>query len=368
MSVNNLGLYPASHKAEVLNWMTAGSNYQVVQSGGTYTLQPLELSTPGLQALKVQRGTGNPGYYLWVEYRQPIGAYDSTLPSQPFSGALIHYEDPTTGAYTNLLDFTPGDTLKTSPALLAGQTWTDPYSNLSISALSATASGLTVSVNYGAASCTQANPTVTLTPPDPSIYPGGSATYTVSVLDNDSAACSASTFNMGSAQPSGWPTSFSSTSVTLTPGQSAPVTMVKSGSSSTLPGTYAVDANASNNIYVGSAQANVTVASAPTTTATVSVPSSTYTRRSTVPITGTVLNGGTPTSGASVVFTLTRADGSTVTQSATTSTKGIATWSYKLNPKSPTGTYSVNAQATLSSVGGAGTQPVISNTATFSVQ
>jgi M6 family metalloprotease-like protein len=368
MSVNNLGLYPASHKAEVLNWMTAGSNYQVVQSGGTYTLQPLELSTPGLQALKVQRGTGNPGYYLWVEYRQPIGAYDSTLPSQPFSGALIHYEDPTTGAYTNLLDFTPGDTLKTSPALLAGQTWADPYSNLSISALSATASALTVSVNYGAASCTQANPTVTLTPSDPSIYPGGSATYTVSVLDNDSAACSASTFNMGSAQPSGWQTSFSPTSVTLTPGQSAPVTMTKTGPSSTLPGTYAVNANASNNSYLGSGPANATVMSAPTTTVTVSVPSSSYTRRSTVPITATVLNGGTPASGASVIFTMIRADGSTVTQSATTGSKGTAAWSYKLNPKAPTGTYSVTAQATLSSTGAAGMQPVISNTATFSVQ
>jgi len=328
MSTNNLGLYPAPYKAEVLNWMAVGSNYQVVQTSGTYTLLPLELSLPGLQALKVQRGTGNPGYYLWVEYRQPIGAYDSTLPSQPFSGALIHYEEPTTGPYTNLLDFTPGDTLKTSPALLAGQTWIDPYSNVSISALSATASSLTVSVNYGAASCTQTNPTVTLTPADPSIYPSGSATYTVSVTDNDSALCPASTFDLGSTKPSGWQTSVSPTFVTLTPGQSAPVTMTKTGPSSTPPGTYAVDANASNNTYVATGVANVTVMDVPTTTVKVSVPSTSYVRKSTVPITAAVLNGGTPASGASVIFTLSRADGSAVSQPVTSSSTGAATWSY----------------------------------------
>ncbi len=370
MSVNNMGLYPAPHRVEVLNWMAGGSNYQLVQSSGTYTLQPLEISPPGLQALKVQRGTGNPGYYLWVEYRQPIGAYDSTLPTQPFSGALIHYEGPTTGAYTNLLDFTPGDTLKTSPALLAGQTWTDPYSNVSISALSATASGLTVSVNYGAAPCTQANPTMTVTPLDPSIYPGNSTAYSLSVTNNDSAACAASTFSLGSTQPSGWPTSFSATSVTLSPGQSAPVTMTKTGPLGTPPGTYPVDANASDNTFNGAGTGNITVMSAPAVTVTVAVPASSFALRSTIPITATVMNAGSPASGASVTFTLTTPTGSTTAQTGTTSSTGTVTWSYRLNSRSATGTYAVSAQSALGSGSkkAASTQTATSNTATFSVQ
>src|SRR5207253_6738147 len=119
----NLGIYPAQQKAEILNWMASGANYQVVQSSGTWSLQPLEVSPAGLQALKVQRGTGN-NAWLWVEYRQPIGNYDSTLSPQPFSGALIHYEDSSTApGHTYLTNFTPSNTSWNSPALAAGKTW-----------------------------------------------------------------------------------------------------------------------------------------------------------------------------------------------------------------------------------------------------
>src|SRR5207249_1194982 len=97
------GHYAAAHKAELLNWLSSGTNYQVVQSSGTYTLQPYETNPAGLDALKIQRGAGN-NAWLWVEYRQPIGLYDSTVNSQAFSGALIHYEDSVTGLYTDLLD------------------------------------------------------------------------------------------------------------------------------------------------------------------------------------------------------------------------------------------------------------------------
>jgi M6 family metalloprotease-like protein len=49
----NFGQYNASHKAR-LGWLASGTNYQVVQSSGSFTIQPLETSPPGLQALKVQ--------------------------------------------------------------------------------------------------------------------------------------------------------------------------------------------------------------------------------------------------------------------------------------------------------------------------
>jgi M6 family metalloprotease-like protein len=371
-----LGLYPASQKINTLGWMNNPANYQAVTSSGTYTIQPLETSPAGLEVLKIQRGSGNPGYYLWVEYRQPVGAYDSTLMcdycrggTSDFSAALIHYQDPNTNpAHSYLPNFTPSDPSWNSPALAAGQTWADPYSNLSLSVTSTTPTALTLNVNYGAVPCTQSNPTVSLSPPDPSIYPGNSTTYTVSVTDNDSSGCSASTYTLSSSQPAGWSTSFSTSSVTLNPGQSASPTMNKTAPSVTQPGTFAVDASAANNSYVGTGTANVTVVAAPSVTVTASVPSSSYTRRSTVPIAATVLNGGTPASGASVTFTLTRADGSVVTQSATTNSKGTATWNYKLNPKSPTGMYSAIAQAVLNSTGAAGVQPVTSSPVSFAVQ
>jgi M6 family metalloprotease-like protein len=377
MGSPNPGHYATGQKAEILGWLTSGTAYQTVTSSGTYVLQPYETQAAGLNAIKIQRGTGNPGYYLWIEYRQPIGNYDSTMPysAEPsgnvFTGALIHYEDSVTGPQTDLLDFTIPDTYADYPALSAGQIWTDSYSDLSLSVVSATPAGLTVNVNYsGSVSCTHANPSITLAPSNPSIYPGNSAAYNVTVTNNDSAGCSAGTFNMGSTQPSGWPTSFSVSSVTLSPGQSGTLTLTKTGPAGTPPGTYLADANASNNSNVGSGTANVTVMSPPSLTVSVSVPASSFALRSTVPIIATVLNGGAPASGANVTFTLTGPTGSTTTQTATTSSSGTATWGYKLGPKSLTGTYSVTAQATLSSGSrrAGSTQTAISNTVKFAVQ
>src|SRR5262249_30456346 len=154
-------------------------------NSGTYTLQPLEMNPAGLQTIKVQRGTGN-NAWLWIEYRQSMGNYDSTLNPQGFAGTLIHYQDPTTGAYTKLLDFTPES--YTDPyfdfydsPLSPSQTWQDPYTNLSLTVSSANSSGVTVSVNYGSVPCTQANPSVSITPLNPSTYAGAAAAYSVNV-------------------------------------------------------------------------------------------------------------------------------------------------------------------------------------------
>jgi M6 family metalloprotease-like protein/uncharacterized repeat protein (TIGR01451 family) len=159
-----LGHYAAQHKI-ALGWM-ASSNYQTVTSAGSFTLQPIENATTGLQALRVQRGAGN-NLWLWLEYRQPIG-YDATFgnsgfSNQPYSGAIIHYDDPSNTSYlgyTRLLNFSaatrPTDFIQ--PALTAGSTWSDPYSSLNITVNSASASGLNVSINYGA-SCASVSPT-----------------------------------------------------------------------------------------------------------------------------------------------------------------------------------------------------------------
>lgn len=114
-------------------------------------------------------------------------------------------------------NFTSGSTNWNSPALAAGQNWTDPYTNLSISVLSATATGLTVSVNYGAMPCVRGNPNVTMSPANPSVSAGSNVNYTVAVANNDSSGCSAGTFSLASTQPSGWLGTFSAPSLTFEP-------------------------------------------------------------------------------------------------------------------------------------------------------
>lgn len=365
MSASNIGHYATPQKAEILKWISSG-NYQVVQGSGTWTLQPLEINPAGLVALKVQRGTGN-NAWLWIEYRQALG-YDSNI--WPPTGALIHYEDSSTGTHTQLLDFTPATANMYDAALVPGNTWTDPYSNVSITIQSATPSGLTVSVNYGAAPCTSSAPSVAVSPPNPSIYAGQSASYSVSVTNNDSSGCAASTINLASSAPSGWSTSLSSSSVTLSPGQSASVTMGKGAPSGTPAGTYAVSLTGSNSSATGAGTANATVMTAPSLAVTLSVSGASFTVPGTVPITATVSSGGVAVSGASVIFTVTAPNGGTATQTATADSNGVASWNYKLNGKSPAGTYSVTAQAGLSSGSKktASTIAATSNTVSFMVQ
>ena len=376
MGCCDLAEYGAPHKAKILNWLAPNVGYQTVQTSGTFVIQPYE--TPGgLKAIRVQRGTGN-NAWLWIEYRQPDGSYDpssfpspqwSTAAPQPYSGALIHYEDSVSGLHTHLINYTPADSSFYSPALVVGQTWADPYSNLSLSVVSATSTGLTVNVSYGSVPCTPANPTVTASPLDPTIYPGNEAAYNVSITNNDSAGCSPNTYTVTSTQPSNWPTTFSGTSVTISPGGAGSLTMYKTGPSGTSPGTYIVNASAGNSSYVGSSTANVTVMSAPSLTVSVSVPTP-VALRSTVPITAVVLNGGIPAPGASVTFTLSSPSGPATTQTATASSSGTATWSYKLGPRSAIGTYTVTAQATLTSGSRKATtsQSAGSNTVNFTVQ
>ena len=152
----NPGHFAAPHK-NLLGWLSEGSGWLQVESGGSWTIAPLSSqSSAGPYALRVQRGTGN-SQWLWVEYRQPMGSYEPSIldngAPRNFGGALIHFEDPSQSswtAYTELLDFQPvrlPNNFNTA-ILPAGSTWSDPYSNLTLTAGSATPSGLPVTVSY----------------------------------------------------------------------------------------------------------------------------------------------------------------------------------------------------------------------------
>lgn len=151
----NPGHFAAPHKSS-LGWLNDGAGYLDVQSGGSWTLAPLSETTSSVHALRVQRGTGN-NQFLWIEYRQPVGRYEPSIlddgSPRNFNGALIHIEDPTQTAwvgYTELLDFEavrlPNNF--SNAILPAGSTWSDPYSNLTITLGTAGPSGLPVTVSY----------------------------------------------------------------------------------------------------------------------------------------------------------------------------------------------------------------------------
>jgi M6 family metalloprotease-like protein len=158
LSFNNsgtilIGHYAAPQKA-ALGWLPSGTGYQTVTTSGTFTVLPTETATDGTKALRVQRPGTNK--YLWLEYRQNAGPFDSTLngySSNIYKGALIHYDDPNEAHYPEslLLDMTPTATPNdfSNAVLAAGSSWTDPSTALTLNVQSATAAGMTVVVSIG---------------------------------------------------------------------------------------------------------------------------------------------------------------------------------------------------------------------------
>jgi M6 family metalloprotease-like protein len=337
----NFGHYAAPHKQR-MGWLS-GSNVESVENNAGRTILPFETPTGGLQALKVRRGTGN-NAWLWLEYRQNTGQYDSSLNSQVFTGALVHYEDSTTGTHTHLLDFTKSTTSYADAALTG--TWTDPYSNVSLTVSNASSSGLSVNVFYGPVPCVRAQPTVTVSPANPSAYSGTAVNYTVTVVNNDSSGCAATSFNMSGTVQAGWGAQFSPSSVVVNPTQSGIATMTVNVPALFTPGTYPVNATASAAEHTDvAAGANCTVM-APPEPLLVSLTASptTVAARSNVAISATVVrqNGGAPVANASVTFKVNRPSG-TSTATVMTNASGVASWNYKAQQK---GTHSVTATAT----------------------
>jgi M6 family metalloprotease-like protein len=136
--------FAAGHKV-MLKWFDDGETADV-STDTTADLLPMSSPDHGLKALHAERRIGSK-QYVWIEYRTATG-YDASLASNLIGGALIHFEDPGTGLYTELLDY--GSSFN-SAELRAGSTWSDPYSDLTIQVIEATPTHLRVSIRHDVA-------------------------------------------------------------------------------------------------------------------------------------------------------------------------------------------------------------------------
>ena len=236
----NFGFYSAQHATDQLGWLVEGPNVQVVDSNGSYTIQNYEARPAGLKALKVRRGTGN-NAWLWIESRQDTGIYDSELYSTAYAGGLIHYQDDYTGAETHLVDFTADTNHFYDPALGVGESWNDPYSDLTLSIDSLTSSAMTVTVTYAnSGGCLEADPVITLAPTSQTTLAGEPLNYSVSVSNQDGAGCGSADFSLIPSTPQGWTATTNPASLSIDPGQSGAATLTVHPPQGTPPATYGI--------------------------------------------------------------------------------------------------------------------------------
>ena len=157
-----------SFQKERLGWLNAGVSPSIttVQASGTYALEAYEMPGSGAKALKILKSTDPAtGYRTWyyVEARKPVGFDDflASVVNTASNGVLIRTGSESDGNSSNLLDMAPTtdtsiwDWLVDAP-LVAGQSYADPDTGITIATAWANSAGAAVTVNLGGTASTPA--------------------------------------------------------------------------------------------------------------------------------------------------------------------------------------------------------------------
>jgi hypothetical protein len=349
---------------ERLGWLNYGVSppITIVPGDGTYLVDPLESLGSNPKALKVLKSTDpSTGKKTWyyVEFRQAIG-FDSFLSSNSnvLNGVVISIGSESSGNSSDLLDMTPATSSWSDPALTAGQSFTDPNAGVTITPRWVSSTSASVGVTFGPVACVSAKPTVALSPSQSQWVPAGtSVTYTVSVTNNDNGGCTAASFGLQAATPTGWTAAFVAPTLTISPGATAYMPLQVISPIGATGGFYTIGvtaANTANTVYNGSTSATYVIVSSLNVTA--STNKSSYTRDQIVSVTASVSTNGSPVANAGVIFTIRKSNGAVITATATTGTIGTAIYKYQLKRQDPFGGYQVTVKANLSgAIGGQGT-------------
>ena len=331
-----------------------------VQTSGTYTIAPYEPLGSTAKALSVVKSTdhqtGNRTWY-YIEYRQAIG-FDSFLSSNNnvAKGVVIHTGSEASSNSSYLLDMTPETSSWSDPALVVGKSFYDPDAGVAIAPVAVSSMGTTVSVSFEPLACVRTAPSVALSPSQTQwVQPGSSVTYTVTVTNNDNTGCTASSFLLESLVPSGWTADFVTAALSISPGASAATTLRVTSPASATDGFYDLEVMATNSTDAASTASTwATVVLMSSLDVTAATDKSSYPTNTSVSLTANVRADGTPVANASVVFTITKATGAVMQQTATTGANGPAVSQFRLKKNDPLGTYQVVAAANVNGISGSG--------------
>jgi alpha-galactosidase-like protein len=348
---------------ERLGWINNGANAPIttVSASGTYWVNFFEdgtLTPKGVKILKSTDPVTGMKTWYYLERRIPAG-FDSFLSGNTniANGVIIRTGSDSSGQDTYLLDMTPGTASWYDPALTVGQSFTDANAGLTITTLSADATGAFVDISITGQPCVRANPTLTIGPSStPWLASGSTATFNLTLRNNDGSGCPATGFKWQSVVPGGWTTSAQSTT-SLSPGANATTTLQVTSPAGAADAFYNIGISATNETspaYSNSATATYSLVSALSVVNTSS--QTTYTRSQTATVSATVKAAGAVVPGATVIFTMTKSNGTTVSSTATTGTSGVAVFKYSFNKKKdPAGTYQVRGQASSNGISGIST-------------
>jgi hypothetical protein len=222
----------APHR-EQMGWQTDGKVQSIV-SNGVYMVAPLETSsTPYPQTLKIAKPGTSEFYYF--SYRRRLG-YDVNMPVAYADRTSVHHYQGSGAAQTFLISNLPDS-----------GSFTDPLSGLTVMQLGHNDDFVTLDVSYG---CTPAAPSANVSPANQNAVAGTTLSYTMSVVNADSAACGSSTFLLSRSVPAGWTSALLPLSMTLAPGQSSTAQVTLTAPAGAASGVYTATVNVADNFNV----------------------------------------------------------------------------------------------------------------------
>jgi fibronectin type 3 domain-containing protein len=156
-----MGNFPVLRQMNMEHKLALGllpaSAVQTVAASGTYQLAPMETLGASVELLRLPKPGG--GSYF-VEYRRPVGFFDSQSPA--VAGVLVHTESPDLvdpnpshhgDSDTSLIDMHPGAVNSnqwTDAAMTVGQVFDDPIRGISIQNLAQSSTGATLAITMPA--------------------------------------------------------------------------------------------------------------------------------------------------------------------------------------------------------------------------
>jgi hypothetical protein len=173
--------------------------------------------------------------------------------------------------------------------------------------------------------------------------------YTVSITDNKSAGCAASSIGLEAAVAAGWSASFSPASFSsIPPGStlSSTLTLVApAAASGTFP--FSVKVTDLSSTYSATASGSVTLVVTTTLEVSTSVSLTADRKGSTksAMIEPSVKSGQSAVANAAVTVEVTKPNGVKSTMTGTTASDGRISFNYPLRPKDPVGTYQAKTTA-----------------------
>ena len=205
-------------------------------TSGYYDIAPLVTDSVPIAPQTLKIAKPDTGDFYYISYRQPAG-FDSNLAADYLNRLSIHTYKGDGSSQKSYLIQTLGD----------NESFVDSINGITITQVSHFPEYATALVEVDNNTvCIPGTPSLTVSPGVQTGSPGDSLNYTVSVSNNDSINCDASTFQLTETLPAGWTGTVAPEFLSLQPGETASATFNATSPVTAADGGYGLNVEVSD--------------------------------------------------------------------------------------------------------------------------